>query len=145
MERYCLVWMSSVKCLCWRGKDRRGEGLLYICNLSYKCIMATKANLSQASKKLELSPHVPSFCSWAMPFNNNSFPTLLSQLTFNLWNIKCHHLIFVNIIFKFVGQRCVFWAHSDPWPSKSHQFILEPKWTFVPNLKKFPQGVLEIM
>ncbi len=26
----------------------------------------------------------------------------------------------------------------------NNQFILESKWTFVPNLKKFPQGVPEI-
>ncbi len=32
----------------------------------------------------------------------------------------------------------------DLWPPKSKQVILESKWTFVPNLKKFPQGVLEI-
>ena len=29
-------------------------------------------------------------------------------------------------------------------PPKSNQFILESKWTFVLNMKKFPQGVPEI-
>ncbi len=32
----------------------------------------------------------------------------------------------------------------DLRPPKSKQVILESKWAFLPNLKKFPQGVLEI-
>ncbi len=33
----------------------------------------------------------------------------------------------------------------DMWPPKSKQVILESEWNFVPNLTKFPQGVLEIL
>lgn len=38
-------------------------------------------------------------------------------------------------------------VHSDLdfWQAKSNQCILESKWTFVPNLKKFPQGIPDIL
>ena len=41
----------------------------------------------------------------------------------------------------------IWWDNSDLdlWPPNSNQFIPESKWTFVPNLKKFPQGVPEIL
>lgn len=37
-------------------------------------------------------------------------------------------------------QKCVLWYHCDLhfWTTKSNQGILESKWTFVLNLKKFP-------
>jgi len=33
----------------------------------------------------------------------------------------------------------------DLGPSNLNQFILESKWTFAPNLRKFSQGLLEIL
>lgn len=44
------------------------------------------------------------------------------------------------------GQKCVLWGHNDfdLRPPKSHHLISESKCTFVPNLKKLPQGSLEI-
>ena len=32
----------------------------------------------------------------------------------------------------------------DLWPTNSDQFFLESSWTFAPNLKKFPQSVLNV-
>lgn len=35
------------------------------------------------------------------------------------------------------------WGHRDLWPPRSNSLTLESKWTFVPNLKKFPRAVAE--
>ncbi len=40
---------------------------------------------------------------------------------------------------------CEVTVTFDLWPPNSNQFIFESKWTFVSNLKKFPQGVPEIL
>ena len=44
-------------------------------------------------------------------------------------------------------QKCVLWGHSDVdlWPSKSNQVMYESNTTLLPNLRKVPQGVLEIL
>ena len=41
-------------------------------------------------------------------------------------------------ILELLLKKSVLWGHSDLWPPKSDQFILETKGTFVPNLKEFP-------
>ena len=38
----------------------------------------------------------------------------------------------------------VSWGHSDIWPLKLNFLILDFKWKFEPNLKKYTQGVPEI-
>lgn len=43
------------------------------------------------------------------------------------------------------GQKQIWWGHSDLLPAKSNQLILDSKWTFVLNLKKFHESVPEIM
>lgn len=43
------------------------------------------------------------------------------------------------------GHKHVWWGHSDLWPLKSNQCILESRWTFNANLKKLPRGVLQIL
>lgn len=37
------------------------------------------------------------------------------------------------------------WSHNGLCPWNSTRFILESKWTFVPNLRTFRQGVKEIL
>ena len=39
----------------------------------------------------------------------------------------------------------VLWGHLDLWPPTSKEVILEFKWIFAPNLRKFPEGILEIL
>ena len=43
-------------------------------------------------------------------------------------------------------KKCFMRSHQPwPWQPKSNQFILESNWTFEPNLKKLPRGVLQIL
>lgn len=50
-----------------------------------------------------------------------------------------------NVIIGLLGWQPKMCCDSDLWPPNSNQFILVLLWIFVPNLKKFPQGVFEIM
>lgn len=56
-----------------------------------------------------------------------------------------HHLLLVDIYENFVRISIrVLDLRAKPRPSNSDQVILAPKWTFVPDVMKFPPGVPEI-
>jgi len=70
--------------------------------------------------------------------------------------ILCGHRCFLknktkqNILFSTKSTSLLYYNYEylnfffDLWPPKSNLLILESKWMFVPNFKKFPQGITEL-
>lgn len=89
-----------------------------------------------------LNKHLP-FCSWYIKVFLQK--NMMSQWSWphDLWDIKCHHFI----IFYSISHLCetlsqLVWI-LELVPKNSS--IAESNWKFVPNLRKFLQGLLEIL
>ena len=66
------------------------------------------------------------------------------KLTFDLFGYKIPSIHRVITLHTFVWNFDIIRIHVlDLWRPKSNQFTLESKWTLVPNLEKFPEGILE--